>query len=184
MKTENKQSLMVWVIVILAIMNISTLITIFYHQYQSGKLEINTVSDSKQLEANSEKYSGRYFRDQLKLNSEQMDKFRVMNPVFRQQARAIVIELSEKRKKMLIEMAAKNSNIIKLDALSDSIGNLHSRLKKLTCRYYLDLKNICNHEQQIKLEQLFSSMFLNDSPMGLPGRGGPKGWQHGRPLHN
>jgi hypothetical protein len=80
MKAENKHNLMVWAIVVLAVMNISTLATILYHQYQSGKMEINPVSDQKQLEADAEKFSGRYFRDQLSLSSEQMDRFRDFNP--------------------------------------------------------------------------------------------------------
>jgi hypothetical protein len=36
MKAENKHSFMVWAIVVLAIMNVSTLATILYHQYQSA----------------------------------------------------------------------------------------------------------------------------------------------------
>lgn len=184
MKAENKHNLMVLAIVALAIMNISTLATILYHQYQSGKTEISLVSDQKQLEVDSERFSGRYFRDQLNLNSEQMDKFRNFNPVFRRQARAITIELAQKRKQMLIEMAAIKSDTSKLNELSDSIGYLHSNLKKQTYGYYLKIKNICNKEQQQKLEQLFGQMFANDAPMGFPGGGGPKGMQRGRQFNN
>jgi len=173
MKAENKHTLMVWSIVVLAIMNISTLTTIVYHQYQSGK-----GIAQKQLEVDAEKFSGRYFRDQLNLSSDQMDKFREFNRPFRMQARSITIELAEKRKTMLTEMAAPKSDIAKLDALSDSIGNMHSQLKKLTYRYYLDMKGVCNIEQQQKLEQLFNDMFSNDAPMAFPGRGGQHGMRN------
>ena len=164
MKTENKDTLMVWAIVILAIMNISTVATIMYHKYKSGKVETIAVSDQKQLEANSEKFSGRYFRDQLNLNGEQMDKFKEINPVFRPKARSITIELAQKRKQMLIEMAAAKSDTLRLNALSDSIGQLHSNLKKITFQYYLEIKNICDPEQQQKLEQLFGESLVNISP--------------------
>lgn len=184
MKTENKYTLMVWAIVILAVMNISTVATIIYHKYKSEKAETIAVSDQKQLEANSEKFSGRYFRDQLNLNSEQMDKFKEINPVFRPKARYITIELAEKRKQMLIEMAAAKSDTARLNALSDSIGQLHSDLKKITYSYYLEIKNICDPEQQRKLEQIFGEMFTNDSPMGYPGKSGPGGWQQGRHFNN
>lgn len=184
MKAENKHSLMIWAIVVLAVMNISILATIVYHQRQSAKVEMNPATDQKQLEANSEKFSGRYFRDQLNLNNEQMDKFRKMNPVFRPKARDITIELARKRKQMLIEMAAANSDTARLNALSDSIGFLHRDLKKITYRYYLEIKNICDPEQQKKLEQMFGDMFTNDAPMGFPGKGDPRGWQQGKRFNN
>lgn len=178
MNAEKKHSLMVWAIVLLAIMNVSTLATILYHQYKSEKQATST--EQRQLEANSEKFSGRYFRNKLNLSSSQMDKFREFNPVFRQQARTITIELASKRKQMLQEMAFVKSDSNRLNMLSDSIGFLHSNLKKLTYKYYLDMKSICNAEQQKQLEQLFSEMFINDVPMGFPGRGGAGGGQHGR----
>jgi hypothetical protein len=184
MKIENKHSLMVWAIVVLAVMNVSTLITVFYHQYQSNKNTVVVTSDPKQLEANAEKFSGRYFRDQLNLSSEQMDKFREFNFIFRPEARAITIKLATMRKEMLVEMASAKSDTLKLNILSDSIGFFHSRLKRLTYKYYLDIKNICNKEQQLKLEQLVREMFINDSPMGFPGRGKMQGMGQGRYKNN
>jgi len=175
---------MVWAIVILALMNISTIATIMYENYQSVKTVATSVSDRKQLEVDSEKFTGRYFRDQLNLSSEQMDKFKEFNPVFRPKARYITIELAEKRKQMLIEMSALNSDTARLNAFSDSIGQLHSNLKKITYRYYMEIKSICNQEQQKKLEQIFGEMFTNDSQLGYPGKGGPRGWQQGRRFNN
>ncbi len=184
MKTENKYTLMIWAIVILAVMNISTLITIMYHKYQSDTTVANSVIDPKQLEVDSEKFSGRYFRDQLNLSSEQMDKFKEINPVFRPKARNITVELAEKRNQMLIEMSALKSDTASLNALSDSIGQLHGNLKKITYKYYLDIKSICDPEQQRKLEELFGEMFSNDAPMGFPGKGGQRGWQQGRRFNH
>ena len=175
---------MIWAIVILAVMNISTLTTILYHKYQPNKAEPVSTSDPKQLETDSEKYSGRYFRDQLNLSIEQMDKFKKINPVFRPKARYITIELAEKRKQMLIEMSSLHSDTIRLNAFSDSIGQLHSDLKKITYRYYLELRSICDPEQQRKLEQMFGDMFSNDSPLGYPGKGGQRGGQQGRQFNN
>lgn len=183
MKTENKRSWMIWAIVVLAVMNISTLGTILYHQYQSDKPAANPEEAQKQLETDAEKFSGRYFRDKLNLDGNQMEQFRTINPVFRQQARAITIELASMRKQMLTEMAAANSDTTKLNTLSDTIGQLHSQLKKITYRYYIDMKGICNTEQQKQLEQLFKEMFTNDVSMSFPGKGG-RGGQHGKYMNN
>ncbi len=180
MKTDNKYSTLVWAVVLLAVLNISTLATIMYHKYQSDKSDTISATDKQQLESDSEKFSGRYFRDQLNLSGEQMDKFKEINPAFRLKARNITIELAEKRKQMLIEMSGEKGDTLRLNALSDSIGQLHSDLKRITYRYYMEIKSICDQEQQKKLEQIFGEMFTNDLPMGYPGKGGQRGWQHGR----
>lgn len=183
MKTENKYSLLIWAIVVLAIMNVSTIITVLYHKYQSDKV-VNSTVDAKQVEIDSERFSGRYFRDELNMSNAQMEKFKVINPAFRPKARFITIELAAKRKQMLVEMAAAKSDTSRLNALSDSIGELHSELKKITYRYYLEMKEICNPEQQVRLEKIFGEMFSNDAPLGSSGKGGPRGWQGGRQFGN
>lgn len=182
MKEENKSRWMVWAIVVLAIMNITTLLTILYNRNQSVEAGSVTITEQAQSEDSSVRYSGRYFRDQLGFSRDQMNRFVIFNPVFRQQARSININLERIRLQMLTEMAAKNSDSNKLNMLSDTIGYLHSNLKKLTYGYYLEIKNICNLEQQKKLEQLFGEMFNNDMQMEQNGRGsrGGQGGQGGR----
>ena len=177
MKAKNKNTLMIWTIIVLVILNVSTWITIVYHQVQSSKMQTRNGIETKQPGANTEKFTGRYFRDQLNLSIEQMDKFREFNHPFRMEARDITLQLAEKRKAMLLEMVAPKSDTSKLNALSDSIGKLHSELKKISYGYYLNIKALCNKEQQIKLEQLFNDMFSNDAPMAFPGRGGMHGMQ-------
>lgn len=181
MNTHNKHSFLVWAVVVLAVMNISTLATILFHKHYANEVPQNSVKGSLQLETDAEKFSGRYFRDKLNLDSEQMRKFRSFNPEFRQQAKAITIELTQFRIEMHTEMVAENSDTAKLNALSDSIGLLHASLKKLTYKYYIDLKNICNTEQQKQLEQLFGVLFTNDQSMSFPQNGGPA---QGKRLNN
>lgn len=173
MKALKNQSWMVWAIVFLAVMNVSTLVTIAYNQKQPEKQVEGVTVGQTQLEADAEKFSGRYFRDKLQLDSEQMNRFRTFNPIFRSQARAITVELGRLRREMLTEMSATKSDTLRLAKLSDSIGNLHRDLKVLTYRYYLDIKTMCNASQQNQLQILFSTMFTNDAPMSFPGRGGP-----------
>jgi Spy/CpxP family protein refolding chaperone len=182
MRADNKYPLMVWAIIILAVMNISTVATIMYRKYYPETTV--AVTDQKQLEADSEKFSGRYFRNKLNLNREQMDKFWNMNQVFRPKARGITIELIQKRRQMLVEMSASVNDTIRLNALSDSIGQLHSDLKKETYRYYIEIKTICDTMQQRKLKELFSEMFTNDSQLGFQGSGGQKVRQQGRRFNN
>jgi hypothetical protein len=184
MRDDSKKGWMVWAIVILAILNITTLLTILYHQYHSAKIEFVTAPVQDLSENSSIQYSGRYFRDKLNLSKEQMNKFVDFNPEFREKVRGINLSLERIRQKMLAEMAANISDKNKLDILSDSIGYLHSSLKKLTYMYYLDIKSICDHQQQKKLEELFNKMFTSDVMMGHNSYGGLTGRRFGRRTNN
>lgn len=183
MKTDNRNIWMIWAIVALALLNIATIVTVVYHRHQAVREEPASMNDGFRSENASIRYSGQYFRNQLNLTSEQMTLFADFNAVFRENARQINSDLNKLREKMLSEMTAEESDKDKLDKISDSIGYLHADLKKITYKYYFDLKNICDSQQKSMLEQMFSGMFVSDGPMGGQyGRGGQygKGAQQGR----
>jgi hypothetical protein len=179
MKAVNKNTWMVWAIAVLAVMNLATLITVVYHKNKFIDKEVVAMPDQAESENTSVKYSGRYFRDELDLSNEQMRRFSEFNPEFRQRVMAINRRMSEKRHKMLVEMAEKDCDTNRLNLLSDSIGSLHASLKKQTYLYYMNFKSICNEQQQKKLEQLFDEMFNSDSQIGQSGRHGQGGRRFG-----
>ena len=92
MKAETKIKLMIWAIILLALMNISTLFTILYNRNQAAKL--SNTREQKLSESVSAKFSGRYFRDHLGFNQQQMSRFVEINPVFRRQVMRINSELA------------------------------------------------------------------------------------------
>ena len=83
MITENRYRWMIWAIVVLAVMNITTLITILIQGSNSLETPAPVLSDKVRSENPSIEFSGRYFRDQLNLNGEQMAEFAKFNPEFR-----------------------------------------------------------------------------------------------------
>lgn len=185
MITENRHRWMIWAIVVLALMNITTLITLLIHSNNSRETSTPVLSGTVRSEDASVEYSGRYFRDQLNLNRDQMAEFAKFNPQFRNKVRNINLDLMEIRQQMILEMAAEKSDTGKLNILSDSIGYLHANLKKLTYGYYLDFKRICDKEQQARLETLFGGMFAPDFQMGGQQRQRNRyGRGYGRSLNN
>jgi len=187
MKPKNNKSIWIWALVILVVMNIAALGTILYNRQQSaiplqGPLNVQGLDESAAM-----KYSGRYFRDNLGFRDEQMEEFVKINPGFRQQVQTINADLNRKRLEMLKEMSANNSDTAMLNQLSDSIGDLHASLKKVSYEYYLDIKNICDEEQREKLELVFSEMFSGEETMAGQGRGRQgqgRGNQFGRKFNN
>lgn len=180
MKTDNKQSLMIWTIVILALMNIATISTVLYNRSRAESGDAIVTETSSQTDGTSIGYSGRYFREQLNFNNEQMAIFMDFNPLFRERVRSINNDLNLLRQQMLSEMAEKNCDSVRLNMLSDSIGYLHADLKKATCKYYLDIKEICDEQQQEILKQIFGGMFSGDLRKGRNGNGGQHGKHRGR----
>ncbi|MCX7987590.1 MAG: periplasmic heavy metal sensor [Bacteroidales bacterium] len=158
-----------WTIILLAVANISTWVTILYiHYYKNSDL----VKNTQQPTNNTVDLSGRYFREQLNWDDNQMEKFRQIHPLFRQEVRYIITKISSTKQDMLNEMFNVSPDTARLDALSDSIGYWHGRLKKITYRYFLELKRISSLEQQKQLEQIFSQLMIGDVPMV------GKGWGH------
>ena len=76
------------------------------------------------------KYSGRWFRDELNFNREQMSRFVEFNPAFRDNVRSINYGLNHLRQEMLSEMAAKNCDTTRLNMLQIQLAYLHAESKK------------------------------------------------------
>jgi hypothetical protein len=180
MRIENKNRLMFWGLIVLAVMNISTLGTILYHAWKQEKPEMNCESKQPQLEGNAENYSGRFFRDKLNLDNEQMVKFREFNHEFRPVAFELTQDLSKLRGEMMDEMKKSSPDTTRLNVFARKIGDTHTELKVITYRYYLNIKTICNPDQQVILNALFGKLFQTDAKLSFPGREGKKGMGRGR----
>lgn len=188
MLTQVQQKILIWSVVVLLVLNVSTLATIGFHAFQK-----NTISNTSQT-ANasksyfsSEKFSGRYFRDYLGLNNDQMNDFFKINQSFRREAFSIYEKLDEIRKNMLEEMSAEKSDTLKLNELSTELGSQHARLKVISFQYYLNIKEICTAEQKLKLKDIFKNFFETEAPAGFPGPGKNRrgqGWRNSSNNNN
>lgn len=172
MNPGKRHILLVWTIVALIVLNISTIATLLFHRFNNDRSAEVKAYNGPGIDNSQEKFSGRYFRDYLGLTLEQMSRFHEFNPAFREKAREINIRLSTLRGKMLEELSSGNPNNDILDRLADSIGYEHSELKKITSGYYLNLRSICTPDQQLRLRDLFSDVLRSDGPAGNPDRQG------------
>lgn len=162
MKAESRNTILIWSVVALIVLNVSTLATIYYQRVIGGR-DADTESPATEInQAREDQFSGRYFRDRLNLSPEQMDRFQNFNPEFRSEAREINNRLSELRNEMLDELSSEDPDRQRLASLSDSIGFQHSILKRLTYDYYLNIRNICNPDQRQNLRDLFYDAFGSD----------------------
>lgn len=153
----NKKNILIWLVVLLAVLNISTITTIVIHNRQESE-ENQTFSmdnDGQNL------LNGRYMRQVVGFDNEQMDSFRNAKHEFQPVANQIILNIDSLKNEMFNELNNEITDTIKLNLLSDQIGVLHADLKKKTYAFYLTVKTICKPEQHEKLKQIFTPLYRN-----------------------
>jgi uncharacterized coiled-coil DUF342 family protein len=171
LKTTTYRTL-VWVIVILIATNLSMAVTFLYHKQQ----DIKAVKQAHEtaIEVPTEQRT-RFFREQLNLTPEQVDHFRELNRDYNRTASEISRKLEIFRAEMVKEMGKPEPMQPKLDEITEEIGQLHTRLKKVTIEYYMGMKAVCDDNQKEKLNEIFRSMLKQNEDIKLPGGYGRRG---------
>lgn len=158
---EHKYKILVWATVLLAILNISTLTTIYF-----GK-KAATAGDTIVIDPGQTPLSGRYLREELNLNPDQLDYFLVKTREFRQSANEILHLLNYYKARQQEFIHRDLPDRASAKQYSDSIGYAHAMLKEATTDYYLNLYQKCTPEQQIRLREIFEPLFNdNSTPAG------------------
>jgi GTPase SAR1 family protein len=158
----NKVKMLQWIVVLLLLLNLSTIAGIVYHNYQEKNNDELLISDSQ----NESRLNGRYFRQTLGFDNEQMEAFRAANRLFQPKANAIIISIDSLKNDIFEELKKSNPDTEKLNRLSEGIGLKHTALKKETNQFYLNIKQVCNPSQKELLNEVFSPLFKNKYTAG------------------
>lgn len=163
MNKSTKKTLLIVSIIVLVIINITALATIFYN----GKVkERHTQEVNIQKDQIRESGMYGYFRKELALSDDQFDDFKTINKNYSYKTRNISEELNNNRYLLITEISNANANKSFIDSIAREIGNLHYELKLLTADHFLELKSICNEEQQMVLQKLFFRMISDQDRDG------------------
>lgn len=177
MNSKVKKQLIIGTIVILIIINISALFTIILH----NRTERKHFSEEAFQDNNPRQQGMNYFlRNELNLNDDQYNSFQEINRTYFKKSRDIALELNSNRILMIEEIAKENPNLDKLDQIAKEIGNLHYELKTNTIDHFLELKSVCNDEQQIILQQFFLKLINDQDQEQFRRREGPGRERHGK----
>lgn len=182
----NKTKILVWVIIILVVINITTIITVV--SFSSGNRDAGTEQPEVSFTRRTD-----FFQTQLGLNQEQRKEFMLFNRKFNQAAGPITERLNTLRFKMIDELSSPAPDTVALNRMCRQFGNLHYRLKNVTVNYYLNMKSVCDKNQEIILSDLFRDILESDGNIdrmragrGMQGRQqrGIRGMPGGRPPRN
>ena len=173
MRFFTKNKILIFLIVILFVSNLTTIIALVIHKREFHRLPNDTQTINSPV-ANT----GSLFRDKLNLSIEQNDIFRNLRRNYNRSARTLSYEMQYERVKMINELSKSNPDTMALNAIANDIGTMHSQLKRLTFKYFLDMKKECNKEQKEKLTEIFEDLLNSDGNVSLPAQG--RGNRHNR----
>lgn len=176
MNPTNKYRSLIWIIVILAATNLSTIGSFYYHRMT--ELKLAEVKQDEQTNIPGEQRT-RFFRDELNLDTAQINQFREINRTFNRTAKSIEMDLSQLRENMINELGTQNPDSARLAQIAIEIGENHRELKQVTSTFYLNMKKICTEAQQAKLHEIFQSMLDKEIQVNLPRQGNQGGrWRN------
>ena len=114
----NKIKILYWIIALLVALNLSTIGGLLYHHNQEQKDEMALIIDVE----NDTKLTGRYFRQVIGFNNEQMDAFRQANRNFQPVANQIIQQIDFLKQAQFEELKKTSPDTIKLN---EQIGRAH-----------------------------------------------------------
>jgi len=146
-----KKRLAIITIIVLLIVNISTISTVLYH----------THIKPKRGSFNKER-TYRKTRKHMRLTREQRDLFRSKVVDYRERTEPIHHEINEIRNQILDELAKNDPDTNVIFKLNDKAAQLHLKLKRQTILNLIDLKQSWDPEQYDVLDKMFRQTLLND----------------------
>ena len=154
----SKNRILVWIIVLLALLNITTIGTIIYNTKKEKKIAETAVVTGIGVNP----LNGNFFRNELDFDDEQMNVFRSANQHFRPNSNEIVFRMDSLKHLMFDELNKTTIDTLKINQLTKEFGDLHSLLKDEINQFYLKIKEISTPEQSRKLEEAFAPLFYQD----------------------
>jgi hypothetical protein len=171
----NRNTILVWAVIVLAVINIATIGTIFYHVNTNGK-----ANDTIQLAVNDFRLNNSKIAETLGLTQTQSVGCKMVLNDFRQVVRKIQRDLNMNRSNLYLELQNENPDTLVCNQYSTEIGRLHKELKMETSRFYLQLKSRCPRGKEEQLHQMLAPMFNAENSFGNAGNGNKHRYRGGR----
>lgn len=143
-----QQRIFGWLNVFLLVINISAFVTILF---------MNNSGLSSKSE-NSQYRSDEFLREELKLSDEQFRTLTKLDGDVFRSYQLLLDKQCEFNFNMLEELSLDNPSKEYLDSIAYRIGHYQTLLKKQTVRHFLNVRSVCNEDQEVLLENLLQSM--------------------------
>ncbi len=126
--------------------------SVVYHLFPEKRIPVINEPMPQQ-----ERMKGFMIRE-LGLNNEQQKLVAGFQKEYNSNSFFIKNKLGNIRVQMIKELHKNNPDSIKLDKLSHRMGDLNYELRTITWKHFMDLKKICNPDQQERLLNIFNHL--------------------------
>ncbi len=172
---NKKLKVWIWILIILSVINISSIATILYQRYSSQPVATYPYQNNPEFRGFGKgmgkhgmkgRHGHRGFRCQ-DLSEEQRMVFRKYRNAFRDKAFEIKTQMYENRAAFVDEMLKEHPDTLFIDQLITEHGKLHKQMKKHTFETYGKIRDELGPDKAKELEGLFRMIMKHqDRPRG------------------
>ena len=141
-------------IIILVVLNITT-ITLLW---------MGRPSAHHHPPAPREKVMFDFITHELNFNPVQREAFEKQDETFRHDTRNIHLKIDSIQQQLFNSIYNEKSDKLYLDSLSNVIGSLEADINKMTYDHLVQIKSLCNDEQQIRYKALLNDLLKTLRP--------------------
>ena len=148
-----------WLILLLVLLNISTL-------YILWSKEIN--NPDRPFPRTQERHGNfiRFLREELKFSENQIIDYEQYRERHANQTRELTNQVYNLKQELHNEIFQERPKTARVDSLAEEIGKKQTQIEKITFSHFLDLKKLCGKEQQEKLQVLIDDYHHKNRPPG------------------
>ncbi len=156
-----KKRLISWGIVLLVVMNISSLATVWFLQHRREPQSERGGPPPRMMP---------FLRNELQLADAQVEQISNLQRQHFDQVRVIRDGMRKLKQDLFGELSMDEPDVDKVNSLAQQVGGRHTELELQTFNHFLHLKQVCTPEQQKKLEALFDELLRGLEPQPGPPR--------------
>lgn len=116
------------------------------------------VSASSSVDPKLKLNSNEFLKEELELSKVQFDSINKLDHINFEHYQRILRLLCSNRRLLLREVSKKCPNKDSIKVITLHIGHLHTALKRQTVNHLLNIRKVCNKDQQEKLRILFEEV--------------------------
>jgi len=147
-----------WTIIILVALNVFTLSSIWLTKLFRPDPFHLTFHEERRPPVDN------FIERELDLSKDQIRKFEESRERHKIQSKALNDVIFVKKEKLIYELFISEADSVEIKKISEEIGIMQTELEMQNNSHILELKSICNPEQQEKLKFLFNEMLEKSRP--------------------
>jgi len=176
-----KKRLTTFAIVLLVIINISSITTILIRRYHPIKHPLPVQMDDKVRATTI------FLKTELQFSDEQVKEFIRIQDEFLKESETLRHAIGDLKKDLHRTLIESTDDTLENAARIAEIGNKHSELEKILYQYFINVKNLCTPEQVQKFDVLVRQILFTIDPGHQPPQdkhSPPPHIENGRPPHS